>query len=108
MGTLWGPLVFLTGTSLPLDSHLVQHETVPAPEPWGSGPFIPQEGGSAAASAMLQASHEIREKSLPARQAPPHPAPHSSGFGLQRICTTPLREGGSQVPPTGATHWSSA
>lgn len=41
MGTLWGPLVFLTGTSLPLDSHLVQHETVPAPEPWGLRPLHP-------------------------------------------------------------------
>lgn len=29
-GTLWGPLIFLAGTSLPLDSYLVQHETVPA------------------------------------------------------------------------------
>lgn len=41
MGTHWGPLVFLTGTSLPLDSHLVQHETVPAPEPWGLRPLHP-------------------------------------------------------------------
>lgn len=41
MGTHWGPLVFLTGTSLPLDSHLVQHETVPASEPWGLRPLHP-------------------------------------------------------------------
>lgn len=102
MGTFWGPLIYLTGTSLPLDSYLVQHETAPATFAHSRARLSPRR--SRAAEALRHGHPRWASPSGAGHSVYPHQKSGGSETSSDAAVTRPL----SVTQPPGAGHLPAA